>query len=46
MVIPVVIENPNLKPTLAIPIGAPVTLANETIELSPLNADKTIKTLS
>ena len=39
--IPVVIENARLKLALAIPIGTPVTVANNAIEMLPLVADKT-----
>ena len=45
-IIPVVNENAKLKLALAIPTGAPITVANQTIELLPLVADKTIKDLS
>ena len=44
--IPVVKENTKLKLVLAIPPGAPVTLAKEAIEVPPFVADKTIKDLS
>ena len=39
--IPVVIENARLKLALAIPIGTPVTVANNAIEMLPLVANKT-----
>ena len=40
------IENSRLKLELAIPIGAPITVANDVTELLPLVVDKTIKDLS
>ena len=43
--IPVEIENTRLKLALAIPTGAPITVAIDAIEILPLVADKTIKTL-
>ena len=43
---PVDIENATLKPALAIPTGAPITVANDAIEMLPLVLDKTIKDLS
>ena len=43
--IPVVTENARLKLALAIPTGAPITVANDTIEILPLIADKIIKDL-
>ena len=42
-VIPVDIENATLKLALAIPTGAPITVANDAIEMLPPLADKTIK---
>ena len=42
---PVVIENAKLKLALAIPKGAPVIVANDEIDLPPLNTNKTIKDL-
>ena len=36
-------ENAKLKLSLAIPIGAPVTLANDPIEMLLFSADKTIE---
>ena len=42
--IPVEIENVRLA--LTIPTGAPITVANDVIEMLPLVADKTIKDLS
>ena len=39
-------ENARLKLALAFPGGAPVTVANDPIEMLPLAADKTIKDLS
>ena len=44
--IPVVIENVKLKLALAIPTGAPITVANDTIETLPLVTDKTNKYFS
>ena len=38
--IPIVIENRKLKLTLVIPAGALITVANGTIEMLPLVADK------
>ena len=43
--IPIVIENAKLKLALAIPVGTPITGANDEIEMLPLIADKTIKDL-
>ena len=43
--IPVDIENARLKLALAIPASAPITVANEAIEMLPFVADKTIKDL-
>ena len=39
-------ENVRLRLELAIPIGVPITAANDAIEILPLAADKTIKDLS
>ena len=44
--IPVVKDNAKLKLALATPKGAPITLANEVIDIPPVVAGKTIKTLS
>ena len=44
--IPVEIENARLKLALAIPTGAPITIANDTIETLPVITDKTINVLS
>ena len=44
--IPVVIENAKLKLALAIPTGAPITVANDAIDIPSFAADKTIKDLS
>ena len=44
--IPVDNKNARLKLELAIPTGAPITVANDVIEMLPLVADKTIKDLS
>ena len=38
-------ENVRLRLALAIAIGAPITAANDAIEMLPLIADKTIKYL-
>ena len=46
LTIPVEIENARLKVNLAFPTGAPITVANDTIEMLRLAADKTIKDLS
>ena len=43
--IPVDIENARLQLALAIPASAPITVANEAIEMLPFVADKTIKDL-
>ena len=40
------IENTRLKLVLAIPAGAPITVANDAMEMLALVADKTIKDLS
>ena len=45
-IIPVARENTRVKPGLAIPAGALVTLAKEIIVTPPLVADKTINALS
>ena len=44
--IPVQIENARLKLALVIPAGAPVTVANDAIEMLPVVTDKTINDLS
>ena len=44
--IPVVKENIRPKLALAIPIGAPIILVKEIIDIPPLATDKTIKSLS
>ena len=44
--IPTVLENAKLKLVLAIPIGAPITVAKEAIDIPPHVADETIKFLS
>ena len=44
--IPVQIENARLKLALVIPIGAPVTVANDAIEILSVITDKTINDLS
>ena len=38
-------ENIKLNLALAIPIGAPIILANEIINISPIVSDKTTKVL-
>ena len=43
---PVVIENARLKLPLIIPAGAPITVANDAIEMLPVATDKTINDLS
>ena len=40
------IENARLKLALAIPRGAPITVANDAIEILPVVTDKTINDLS
>ena len=42
LTIPVKIENARLKLALTIPTGAPVTVANDPIEMLPVVTDKTI----
>ena len=42
---PVDNENVRLKLALAIPIGAPIAVAKDSIETTPLVTDKTIKDL-
>ena len=44
--IPVKIENKRLKLALTIPTGAPITVANDSIEILPVVTDKTINYLS
>ena len=44
--IPVKIENVKLKPAFTIPAGAPITVANDAIEMVPVVTDKKIKDLS
>ena len=44
--IPVEIENARLKLALAIPAGAQITAANNSIEMLPVVTDKTINELS
>ena len=44
--ISVEIENPRLKLALTIPTGAPMTVANDAIEMLPVVTDKTINDLS
>ena len=43
--VPVEIENARLKLALTIPTGAPITVANDAIEILPVVIDKTIKDL-
>ena len=43
---PVHNENTRLKLALVIPVGAPIAVAKDAIETSPLVTDKTIKDLS
>ena len=40
--IPVEIENARLKLALNIPTGAPITVANDTVEMLPVVTDKAI----
>ena len=44
--IPVQIENARLKLPLVIPTGAPMTVANDAIEILPVVPDKTTNGLS
>ena len=44
--IPVEIENARLKLALVIPTAAPITVANDAIEMLPVVTDKTINDLS
>ena len=44
--IPVEIENARLKLAVIIPTGAPMTVANDAIEMLPVVTDKTINDLS
>ena len=44
--IPVEIENAGLTLALTIPTGAPITAANDAIEILPVVTDKTINDLS
>ena len=39
-------ENARLKLALAFPVGVPITVANDTIEMLPHFVDETIKDLS
>ena len=45
-IIHVKIENVRLKHALTIPTGAPITVANDAIEMLPVVTDKTINDLS
>ena len=40
------IENPRLKLALTIPTGAPITVANDAIEMLPVVTDKKINDFS
>ena len=42
LTIPVVIENARLQLVLIIPTGAPITVANDAIEMLPVATDKTM----
>ena len=44
--IPVVIENARLQSVLIVPIGVPITVANDAIEMLPVITDNTIYDLS
>ena len=44
--IPVKIENASLKLALTITTGAPITVANDAIEMLPVVTDKTFNDLS
>ena len=44
--IPVEVKNARLKLALIIPTGAPMTVANDAIEMLPVVTDKTINDLS
>ena len=44
--ISVEIESARLKPALSFPTGAPITVANDAIEMLPVVTDKTINDLS
>ena len=44
--ISVVIENVRLQLAIIIPTGAPITVANDAIEMLPVATDKTINDLS
>ena len=43
--IPIEIENARLSLALIIPIGAPMTAANDAIEMLPIFTDKTVTDL-
>ena len=43
---PVVIENVRLQLALIVPMGAPITVANDAIEMLPVATDETINDLS
>ena len=45
-IIPVETENARLKLALIVPTGAPITVANDAIEMLPVVTDKTINDLS
>ena len=42
----VVTENARLQLALTIPAGAPITLANDAVEILPVATDKTVNNLS
>ena len=42
----VVTENARLQLALTIPTGAPITLANDAVEILPVATDKTVNNLS
>ena len=46
LTIPVETENARLKVALAIPTGAPITVANYTVEILPVVTDETINDFS
>ena len=45
-IIPVEVNNARLKLAIIIPAGAPMTVANDAIEMLPVVIDKTINDLS
>ena len=46
LTIPVEIENARIKLVLAIPTSAPITFANDVMEMLPVVTDKTVNDLS